>query len=160
MKKRSRGATKRVVDGKTLSRLGELADALPGSGGEYGQDQKQEQEHGHGHVEGQGGRGRGKSEHDMAVKGTRKNVRMVPPVQSLRSKPGAQKKRAKVEKNERERFGLNLAVLASLNKGQHEDGVQTEKTQEDQIMASEQPSVSKWQALRKHIAGSLEVVHG
>jgi Ribosome biogenesis protein SLX9 len=68
--------------------------------------------------------------------------------QTLKSKPGALKKREKVVKEEKERFGKNLATLtlagpstnASTKNG---DGVQSSSTDE------------RWAALRKHLHGTV-----
>ena len=64
---------------------------------------------------------------------------------SMKSKPGALKRRQKVDKNERDRFQKNMAQLL---------GQQTEAA--DKENASLGPS-AKWSALRGFISQTLEV---
>ncbi|KAF2429462.1 hypothetical protein EJ08DRAFT_650476 [Tothia fuscella] len=67
---------------------------------------------------------------------------------SLKSKPGVRKRREKMEKAERERFGKNLAVLSQARPG--ETG--------DKVMEGETSGTScgeRWKALRAHIEASM-----
>ena len=116
-KKRSRSQPK---VGKPLSKLGNLADALPPT------------------VE-------------VRSEGTRiKKHKPISGVKSLKPRPGMQKRRAVLEKNERERFGLNLAILASAhNVETAAEGPAIEKSH------ANTQNATKWAALRRHIAGNL-----
>lgn len=60
---------------------------------------------------------------------------------SLRTRPGSMKRKQKVEKAERERFGMNIAQLASLGKG-----------------GSSNSALSGLDAIKKHIATHMQ--HG
>jgi len=64
---------------------------------------------------------------------------------SLKSKPGVRKKREKLEKEERERFGRNLAVLSQA-KSVEEDGGGP------QLVDGKS---ERWSALRAHIHASM-----
>jgi hypothetical protein len=74
-------------------------------------------------------------------------------VGSLRSKPGVRKKREKMEKAERERFGKNLAVLSQARTSEREAGGHGK---EDSASGSSE----RWKALRAHIEASLETARG
>jgi hypothetical protein len=63
---------------------------------------------------------------------------------SLKSKPGVRKKREKMEKQERERFGKNLAVLSQARGN--------EATPEEQHTTG---TSERWVALRAHIEASM-----
>jgi hypothetical protein len=64
---------------------------------------------------------------------------------SLKSKPGVRKKREKMEREERERFGMNLAVLS-----------QARQSDEANVEEKQQGGTSgRWAALRAHIEATL-----
>jgi len=62
---------------------------------------------------------------------------------SLGSKPGIRRKREKIEREERERFGKNLAVLSMAKPENIEAGGQTSGTS------------NRWAALRAHLQTSM-----
>lgn len=70
---------------------------------------------------------------------------------SLKSKPGAMKRKEKVEKLERERFGKNMADMAGLVA--MSDAAVTDGQQDG---ASTKPPVNRWAALRSFISATLE----
>ena len=79
-----------------------------------------------------------------------KKNRPISAAKSLKPRPGMQKRRAVLEKKERERFGLNLAILANAHSVENTvEGAPMEEAHADTQNAN------KWAALRKHIAGNL-----
>jgi Ribosome biogenesis protein SLX9 len=62
---------------------------------------------------------------------------------SLGSKPGVRKKREKIEREERERFGKNLAVLSMAKPASGKAGGETSDTS------------NRWAALRAHLHTSM-----
>lgn len=66
---------------------------------------------------------------------------------SMKSRPGATKRKEKLEKAERERFAKNMAQLAGSSKPEMAGKRETEL---------EQPAVNKWAALRAFISGTME----
>lgn len=62
---------------------------------------------------------------------------------SLGSKPGVRKKRERIEREEKERFGKNLAVLSMARPGNVEGGGATSGTS------------NRWAALRAHLNSSM-----
>ncbi|KAF2401679.1 hypothetical protein EJ06DRAFT_580943 [Trichodelitschia bisporula] len=72
------------------------------------------------------------------------------PVESLKVKPGVRKRREKVEKAERERFGKNLAVLSAAAKAPVTPG------EGMQVDGEEKQGAGRWAALRAHIQQNLE----
>jgi Ribosome biogenesis protein SLX9 len=72
-------------------------------------------------------------------------------LKSLQSKPGARKKRDKLDKKERDRFGRNLAVLSQAREAE-ENGKMSKAATTD---ASGQTPLNRWAALRQHIAGNM-----
>jgi hypothetical protein len=153
-----RGTEKTKTTSKLLETLGDLLDALPSTSGI-----NHEEIH---NVNMEDEETNSKPTLMSKTEQVRK-YRAVAPKKSLRSRPGAQKKRALVEKSEKERFGLNLAILASLP-------TTTEVAMEvDQFKSSpaandiepdtattrtpmeHSGSSEKWAALRKHISLSL-----
>lgn len=72
---------------------------------------------------------------------------------SLKSKPGAMKRREKLDKSERDRFAKNMAQLAP-STAKESDGVNIPKTPQSNQPA---PSTSqRWAALRGFISQTLE----
>ena len=86
-------------------------------------------------------------------------VRVSRPAKSLQSRPGAMKRKAKVEKAEKERFEMNLAILAGLGTGGGAgsmDGVVSQTGPELEFTSSEEHSQAvdsseKWKTLRNFI---------
>ncbi|KAK4224791.1 ribosome biogenesis protein SLX9-domain-containing protein [Podospora fimiseda] len=78
---------------------------------------------------------------------------------SLKSKPGALKKKEKVIKSELERFGRNLAQLAAVSEEKKEEMKMVvekeEKTQQPQAVPAAATS-NRWAALRGFIASTME----
>ena len=87
-------------------------------------------------------------------------VRINRPIKSLKSKPGSLKKKAKVEKTERERFGMNLAILVGL-KGDADqeamDGIDqpTSEFKHDGDEGSTSDLSARWKTLRNYIKLTL-----
>ena len=135
---------------KLLSTLSTLAEALPdpsNDGAGHSSDGREDEDRKKGTLHGV------KTREVDGVK-----VLISRPNGSLKSRPGAMKKRAKVERAERERFGMNMAVLAGLNGGVgglKMDGV--EKTADDARHARDGEGVEtgnsagRWEALRNYI---------
>jgi hypothetical protein len=67
---------------------------------------------------------------------------------SLGSKPGVRRKRDKIEREERERFGKNLAVLSMAKPDGGEAGGESTGTS------------SRWAALRAHLQTNMEKQEG
>ncbi|MCJ1333234.1 hypothetical protein MMC10_009928 [Thelotrema lepadinum] len=131
---------------KLLSSLSSLAAALPASQlDEPGEDSN-----------GDGATGEGTTK-TIEVNGNK--VRVSRPASGLKSRPGAMKRKAKVERAEKERFGMNLAVLAGLGNGEGLEGMEGVTSQGDPAVAStvdgEQGqavhSSEKWKTLRNFI---------
>lgn len=84
-------------------------------------------------------------------------VRVSRPSKSLRSRPGAMKKRAKVESAEKERFARNLAVLAGLRGGDAVgmDGMEGGLGSEEKLAVHETQEAAdlsaRWKALRNYV---------
>lgn len=78
---------------------------------------------------------------------------------SLRSRPGALKRKEKVVKGEMERFGRNLAQLAALEKKEEQkmevDGRQVQ-TGTQAAPAPATATTNRWAALRGFIASTME----
>lgn len=131
---------------KLLSTLSSLVEALPAS---------EAAEWEHTNATRPGAAGDEAPSKVMEVDGIK--VRVSRPIKSLKSRPGAMKKRAKVEKAERERFGMNLAVLAGLgNEGTDSMEGLDGNTTEDHPGAGQAGEGTgclsgRWQALRNYI---------
>jgi hypothetical protein len=80
----------------------------------------------------------------------RRSERLAPSVKSLKSKPGASKKKAKIIKEERERFGKNLAVLSQTSSAPSDPNV-------DSVKGSiATPSTNgAWAVLRRHLENTV-----
>ena len=77
---------------------------------------------------------------------------------SMKSRPGSMKKRAQVEKAEKERFGMNLAVLAGLGSNDErqrmqgvEEGTGSSNDGRHTGTKTEPDLSDRWQTLRNHI---------
>jgi dynactin complex subunit len=68
---------------------------------------------------------------------------------TLRHKPGAMKRREKLEKVERDRFTRNMAQMSSLQP-------QAASTSEISPDANSNPTASRWSALRNFISQTME----
>lgn len=66
---------------------------------------------------------------------------------TLRHKPGAMKRREKLEKVERDRFAKNMAQMSTL---------QATPTDVNQELAVENPTGNRWSALRNFISQTME----
>ncbi|KAL6706408.1 hypothetical protein ACN47E_005514 [Coniothyrium glycines] len=72
------------------------------------------------------------------------------PLKSMKSRPGAQKRREKLEKVERERFNMNLVALAGAGAGAGgEEGAAKRIEVQD-----------RWAALKSHVQRNMEVKEG
>ena len=91
-------------------------------------------------------------------------VHISKPSKSLKSAPGATKRRAKIEKEERERFGLNLAVLANVVQNEDAEPMDIEgivagnarSKGKSGVPSQSGPATAadlaqRWKALREHI---------
>lgn len=67
--------------------------------------------------------------------------------QTLRHKPGAMKRREKVEKVERDRFAQNMAQMS---------GLQSTATTMDHEIPAANPTANRWSALRSFISQTME----
>ena len=67
---------------------------------------------------------------------------------SVRTRPGAQKRREKLEKIERERFGKNMAQLTT--------AVPAAAPAAEAGAAAPAPTASRWEALRGFISQTME----
>lgn len=124
-KKRRRPAKKL----RAAEQLGEMKDALDEIGGSEDDDWE----------------GFSDSDADMEIQGSRtkpKNGRMV--MRSLKHRPGAMKRKAKMDAAERGRFERNLAQLSQQPVGSGNVGSQSVAHAE------------KWAALRKFITGTMQ----
>lgn len=75
-------------------------------------------------------------------------------LKGLKSRPGAMKKKEKLERMERERFGRNLAQLTSgTGTGKEIPGMQDERVEGKVEMSS---TASRWAALRGFISQTME----
>ena len=75
---------------------------------------------------------------------------------SLKSKPGARKRKEKLEKGERERFGRNLAVILG-SRGEKGDGMVVEGQQGDgEKEGANQVVKGRFAALRAWVGTNLE----
>lgn len=72
---------------------------------------------------------------------------------SLQSKPGARKKRDKLDREERDRFGKNLAILSQARSAEEKVPASIAVMTE----ASAAAPVNRWAALRQHITSSFSV---
>lgn len=76
---------------------------------------------------------------------------------SLKSKPGAMKRREKLDKSERDRFAKNMAQLAPSGTTELGGSIHTTADQSDQLASQQPPSTSqRWAALRGFISQTLE----
>ncbi|KAJ5670770.1 uncharacterized protein N7477_006133 [Penicillium maclennaniae] len=66
---------------------------------------------------------------------------------TLRHKPGALKRREKLEKVERDRFARNMAQMS---------GLQTQATESAEPSAESNPTANRWSALRSFISQTME----
>lgn len=71
---------------------------------------------------------------------------------SMRSRPGALKRREKMDQGERERFAKNLAEMAGKGVPQQQGSIEDRN---DDAQGGQQPHNS-WAALRRFIAQTLE----
>jgi hypothetical protein len=90
----------------------------------------------------------GDLEQDGAEKGKIKQ-------KSMRSRPGATKRREKLERMERERFGKNMAQLAA-GSAQENTNSQTNAMQVEGSVSQASSTSSRWAALRGFIAQTME----
>jgi hypothetical protein len=90
----------------------------------------------------------GDLEQDGAEKGKIKQ-------KSMRSRPGATKRREKLERMERERFGKNMAQLAA-GSAQENTTSQTNAMQVEGSVSQSSSTSSRWAALRGFIAQTME----
>lgn len=80
-------------------------------------------------------------------------------LRGLKSRPGAMKRREKLEQGERERFARNMAQLAAgVGKEKEGAGEMQAEGQEGQAGGGEKPSAtaSRWAALRGFIEQTME----
>lgn len=77
---------------------------------------------------------------------------------SLKSRPGALKRKERVIKGEMERFGRSLAQLASMPEGTGEKGVddRDENTETEGAPQQAQAASNRWAALRGFISATME----
>ncbi|WYZ42493.1 hypothetical protein EsH8_VI_000192 [Colletotrichum jinshuiense] len=79
---------------------------------------------------------------------------------SLKSRPGALKRKEKVVKGEMQRFGASMAALASVSgapAGGAASAMAVERTpEEDAQAAASNATANRWAALRKHISNTME----
>jgi hypothetical protein len=83
---------------------------------------------------------------------------------SLKSRPGALKRKERVVKGELERFGVNMAKLATVTEKSNpptESGKGAKKKNETETETSAQPSAptsttNRWAALRGYISATME----
>lgn len=84
---------------------------------------------------------------------------------SLKSRPGALKKKEKIVKGEMERFGKSLAQLAAVRESQEVAGMEVEETRDREIIGEGEgerqkqvpPSTAnRWAALRGFISATME----
>lgn len=83
---------------------------------------------------------------------------------SLKSRPGALKKKEKIVKGEMERFGKSLAQLAAVREGQETRGMEVDEEKggveggkEPQAQTQAAPSTAnRWAALRGFISATME----
>lgn len=66
---------------------------------------------------------------------------------TLRHKPGALKRREKLEKVERDRFARNMAQMS---------GLQTQAADSAEVSAESNPTANRWSALRSFISQTME----
>ena len=72
---------------------------------------------------------------------------------SLKSKPGAMKKKERLEKSEMDRFSKNLAQMAHVTDALRSSVASAETLQ---VEASSRGSSQRWAALRSHIQSTLD----
>lgn len=76
---------------------------------------------------------------------------------SLKSKPGAMKRREKLDKSERDRFAKNMAQLAPSGTTELGASDQTKANHSNPLASQQPPSTSqRWAALRGFISQTLE----
>ena len=76
-------------------------------------------------------------------------------MKSLRSKPGAMKRKEKVERMERERFGRNFSVLMGARK-ENEEGVKEMEMGESTVGAEVPKKKGRFAALRAWVDSNME----
>ena len=137
-----------VKSEKLLSSLSSLAAALPVS----------EPDDPRASSSGDGGTGEAAANQTKTIEVNGHKIRVSRPARGLRSRPGAMKRKAKVEKAEKDRFGMNLAILAGLRTegAGSMDGVISQAGPEfDSISCEEHSQVvdssEKWKTLRNFI---------
>ncbi|KAK2795031.1 hypothetical protein FQN50_009810 [Emmonsiellopsis sp. PD_5] len=76
---------------------------------------------------------------------------------SLKHKPGAMKRKEKLDRLERERFAKNLAQMAgSSSSGQGESQSQAQTQTQTQAQPSAEPTANRWAALRSFITQTMD----
>ena len=146
------GAKENARSEKLLSTVSALADALPAST-EWEDEVVGEMKNGGTSTGEEGTVTAGKVTEVSRVK-----MRVKKTGKSMKNRPGSMKKRAKVEKAEKERFGMNLAVLAGLGGEDErlrmegdEEGTGASNTRDHPGMNQEQDLSDRWQILRNYI---------
>ncbi len=76
-------------------------------------------------------------------------------LKGLKSRPGAMKRRAKLERNERERFGKNMAQLVS-GVAKESMGITRIEIQEAGAEMPPSATAGRWAALRGFISQTME----
>lgn len=75
---------------------------------------------------------------------------------SLKSRPGAIKRKEKIVKGEMDRFGVNMAQLAKAPADEPSTATQGNKTDDETSKVEESGQGSRWAALRGYISATME----
>ena len=84
---------------------------------------------------------------------------------TLKSRPGAMKRKEKMIMAERERFDKNLALLA-FGRDQRYDGqpkgsspsVEDQNIQDADLLEARKKTSARWTAIREHISRTMEII--
>lgn len=151
---------KRRRPGKKLATdVGNLADALPAveSSGKGEDLEDSEEWEGLGDDDGDDG---GLAGIDGLRRAKRRRAEMAGGgkmvMKSLRHRPGAMKRKRKMEQGEMERFGRNLAQMVGQPEGQSEPGRKQDSEIRRGMVDSNTNQADRWAALRRFIGGTME----
>ncbi|KAK2769831.1 hypothetical protein FQN53_005854 [Emmonsiellopsis sp. PD_33] len=132
-KSRSKPLKRRRPSKKLVANLDSLVDALPDAGDA------------------------GASNNQAGDAGVSSQVNIIKH-KSLKHKPGAMKRKEKLDRLERERFAKNLAQMAgsSSSSGQGESQAQAQTQAQTQVQPSAEPTANRWAALRSFITQTMD----